>query len=119
MINVLQFWVLVAGLIAFVAKFFYPDFPLDEQQILAAVLFLLGLIGVTPQARLAMRSSALGLGDLLKSLAFWTMVVGLAEFVIHYYLPDFPLDQANLLAIVIFVLQQFGINPELRARGLK
>lgn len=114
MINTLQFWVLVAGLVAFVAKFFYPAFPFDEQQILAALLFLLGLIGVVPQARL----KAVGFNDLLHSIAFWTMLVGLAEFVIHYYLPDFPLNQANLLAIVVFVLQQFGINPELRQRGV-
>ena len=114
MINTLQFWTLVAGLVAFVARFFYPAFPFDEQQILAALLFVLGLIGIVPQIR--MRSAVPF--NLLKSLAFWVLVVGLVEFVVHYYLPDFPLGQANLLALVVFVLNQLGINPELRRHGI-
>jgi len=118
MLNSLAFWVLVAGLVAFVVKFFVPAFPFDAEQILAMLLFVLGLLGFYPQARLAFTSNMLTVVDLFKSLAFWVMVVGIVEFVVHYYWPDFPLDQANLLALVLFVLYQFGIVPELRGLGL-
>lgn len=118
MVNSLQFWTLVAGLLAFVARFFYPDFPMDESQILAAVLFVLGLIGITPQVKASLTVKSVTFGDLLKSKAFWTLVSGLVAFVVHYYAPDFPLDQAAVLALIVFVLNAVGINPELRNRGL-
>ena len=63
----LTFWTLVAGLLAFVAKFFLPTFPLDAVQILAAVLFLLGLFGVTP----AFRAQGAMTAGIASSLAFW------------------------------------------------
>lgn len=110
----LTFWTLIAGLLAFIAKFFYPAFPLDATGILAIVLFLLGLFGVVPSER-----GALPAGSILTSLAFWEMVVGLIAFVVHQLLPNFPLDTVALLGIVLFILGLFGINPELRARGLK
>jgi len=114
MLNSLQFWTLVAGLVAFVAKFFYPNFPVDETQILAALLFLLGLIGVVPQ----LRTRAVTGYNLLTSKAFWTLVAGLVSFVVHYYFPTFPLDQAVLLSVIFFVLSAFGVNPELRKNNL-
>jgi len=117
MITSLQFWTLIAGLVAFVARFFFPNFPFDETQILAAVIFLLGLIGVTPQI-LAPKAMRVGFGDLLKSKAFWTLVAGIAGFVIHFYAPEFPFDQAAILALIVFVLDAIGINPELQRRGL-
>lgn len=109
----LTFWTLVAGLLAFVVKFFMPTFPLDATGILALVLFLLGLFGVVPAVR-----SAIGAGSILTSLAFWEMVVGLIAFVVHQFMPSFPLDTAALLGIILFILGLFGIKPELRARGL-
>ena len=117
MVNSLQFWTLVAGVAAFVVRFFYPNFPMDEAQILAAVLFVLGLIGITPQLT-ARKVLGLTVGDLLKSKAFWTLVAGLVAFVVHYYAPDFPLDEAAVLALIVFVLNAVGINPELRKNGL-
>lgn len=113
MVNQLQFWVLVAGLISFVARYFYPDFPLDEAQILAAALFFLGLIGVYPQYR-----GAVGAVSILKSLAFWTLIAGLIGFILRYFYPDFPYSDAVILAVIVWVLGQIGIVPELRARGV-
>ena len=113
----LQFWVLLAGLLAFVARFFFPAFPLDEAQILAAALFLLGLLGVTPSVQRAFSNRSVTGLDLFHSKAFWTLLAGLVSFVIHYFAPEFPLDQAALLGIIIFVLGQFGIIPELWERG--
>jgi len=54
----------------------------------------------------------------LKSLKFWTIFVGLVLFVIQAYVPAFPFDADTILALVVFVLGLFGIQPELRARGL-
>lgn len=114
----LTFWTLVTGLAAFVARFYFPSFPLDEVQILAAVLFLLGLIGVTPTLK---ASGLLGLAaaDVVHSLAFWQLVAGLAAFVLHFYAPSFPFDETVVLGAILFVLGLFGVTPELRLRGLR
>jgi hypothetical protein len=117
MISNLQFITLVAGFLAYVATFFYPNFPLDEEQILAGVLFLLGLIGVTPTIR-AINNPAVTdytIADLFKSFAFWTLVAGILGFVIRYYKPDFPYTDAVILSVIVFLLNQFGIKPEARS----
>jgi uncharacterized membrane protein len=118
MIQKLQFWTLVVALATYVAKYFYPDLPLAEADILAGVLFLLGLIGVVPTVR-GIRKSKYGatIGDLFKSLAFWTLVAGLIGFVVHFYAPEFPYSNAVILAVIIWVLNQIGINPQLRIMG--
>jgi hypothetical protein len=46
------------------------------------------------------------------------MVAGLLAFVAKAYAPNFPLDEAGILAVILFVLGFFNIYPELRARGL-
>jgi len=53
-----------------------------------------------------------------KSLRFWTLFVGLIFYVIKNYIPSFPLDEVQILGIVVFILALFGIVPELRARGV-
>lgn len=45
------FLTLVAGLLAFVAKYFYPDFPFSEVEILAAIIFVLNLFKIKPELR--------------------------------------------------------------------
>jgi hypothetical protein len=114
----LTFWTLVAGLLAFVAKFFFPAFPLDAAGILAAILFVLGLIGVVPAFR-AMGVRGAVAGGIINSLAFWQLVAGLIFFILRFFAPSFPFDQGIILAFIVFVLGWFGVTPELRARGLK
>lgn len=110
----LQFWTLLAGLLAFVARYYFPAFPFDEVSILSAVLFILGLIGVVPQLRMR---GALN-GDIVHSLAFWQLVAGIVAFVFHFFAPAFPFDQVTILAGIVFILGLFGVTPELRLRGL-
>lgn len=113
----LTFWTLLVGVIAFVLRWYYPDFPLDEISILALVLFALGLIGITPTLR-ARGASALTSPPVINSLAFWQLVAGFVAFVIHFFAPDFPFDNEIILGVILFVLGYVGITPELRARGL-
>ena len=110
----MTFWVLVAGLAAFILRWYFPTFPFDETTILAAILFALGLIGVVPRLR---ARGALTTG-IVNSLAFWQLVAGLAAFVLHFWAPSFPFDQVTIGAFLLFVLGWVGIKPELRARGL-
>ena len=112
----LTFWTLVAGLLAFAARFYFPAFPLDEVSILAAILFVLGLIGVVPTLR---AQGMAAFPPIFNSLAFWQMVAGLVAFVVHFFAPDFPFDDVAIMAVILFVLSYFGITPELRARGLR
>jgi phage shock protein PspC (stress-responsive transcriptional regulator) len=53
-----------------------------------------------------------------KSKIFWTLVAGVIAFVAKYYSPEFPFTEVEILAAIIFVLNLFKIEPELRARGL-
>lgn len=118
MIYKLQFWTLVAGLVAYVAKYFYPDLPITANDILSGVLFLLGLIGVIPTVQ-GIRKSKYGatISDLFKSLAFWTLVAGLLGFVVRYYASNFPYSDAVILSVIIFLLNRVGINPQLLIMG--
>ena len=113
-VNSLTFWTLLVGVIAFVIRWYFPTFPLDEVTILSVVLFLLGLIGVAPQIRARGALTT----NIVNSLPFWQLLAGLAAFVIHFFAPTFPFDQIAILAFILFVLGYFGIHPELRARGL-
>jgi len=54
----------------------------------------------------------------LQSRVFWAMVAALLAYVAKLLIPSFPLDEAQILGIVLFVLGLFNIYPELRSRGL-
>lgn len=45
------FWTLIAGVIGFVAKFYSPEFPFSEVEILALVIFVLNMFKVVPELR--------------------------------------------------------------------
>jgi len=111
----LNFWTLLVGLIMFVVQFFVPTFPLSQADILALVLFALGLIGVVPTFRLAGFRGAIA-GGIVNVLAFWQLVAGLVFFVISYYAPTFPFSTETILGVILFVLQFFQIKPELLSR---
>lgn len=114
----LNFWTLAVGLIAFVIRFYQPGFPLSEVNILALVLFALGLIGVVPAFRVKGFRAAMA-GGIAASLAFWQLVAGFVIFVITYFAPSFPFTTETLLGVILFVLSFFGIKPELQAKGFK
>jgi len=113
----LQFWTLLAGLAAFVGKFYFAELPLDAVSILALLLFVLGLIGVTPQLRARGIRTSFSTTTIYNSLAFWQLVAGLMFFVLRYFAPDLPVDEPTILAVILFILAALGIVPELRARG--
>jgi hypothetical protein len=117
----LVFITMLVGLVFFVLKFFLPTFPLDQTQILALVLFLMGLFGIVPEARVR---TAMGVTAwdsfkaLISSMSFWTLVAGVLAFALHYYAPTFPISESAILAMIVYILGFFQINPELKARGL-
>jgi uncharacterized membrane protein YdcZ (DUF606 family) len=43
------FWTLVAGLIGFVVRYYFPTFPLDDLTILGLIVFALGMFNITPE----------------------------------------------------------------------
>ncbi len=113
----LQIVTVVAGLIVLVVKQFWPEFPFSNEQVVAAIVALLGLFGVIVQLRARIRG-ILGAGEWWKSKALWIAVAGIANIVLLSYVPDFPVAQFDLAALLFWVLAQFGINPELRAQRL-
>jgi hypothetical protein len=114
----LTFWTLLVGLVMFAVQFYIPTFPLNTVQILALVLFFLGLIGVVPTLLARGFRGALA-GGIVSVLAFWQLVAGFVLFVITYFSPAFPFDTNIILGVILYILSWFGITPEFRARGLK
>ncbi len=112
----LTFWTLLVGLAAFVLTFYLPAFPLSEANILALVLFVLGLIGVVPTFRAYGFRGALAGGGIVNVLAFWQLIAGFVIFVITYFAPTFPFSTETVLGVILFVLSYFNIKPELRNR---
>jgi len=53
------------------------------------------------------------------SLAFWKALSLIVASLVIYFFPQYTLTAAMVEAVIYAVLQLFGINPELRARGLK
>lgn len=108
-----QIVIVIAGLIGAVLRQLFPGFPLSDDQIFMVVVFLLGLVGVVVQARF--RHSLTGADGWLHSKALWLAVAAVANIVLHSYLPNFPLLEADIAGLIFFVLAEFGVNPEVRA----
>lgn len=51
LVKSLKFWVLVAGLALFVIQAYVPSFPFSEDALLKFVLFVLGLLHITPELK--------------------------------------------------------------------
>ena len=113
----LTFWTLLVGLVMFALTYYVPTFPLSNQNVLALVLFVLGLIGVVPTFRAHGIRQAFA-GGIVNVLAFWQLVAGFVWFCISFFAPTFPIDTAGVLGVILFILAQAGIHPELRARGI-
>ena len=47
----IQFWTLIAGLLAFIAANYVPNFPLSKEVILQVVVYVLGLVGIVPELK--------------------------------------------------------------------
>ena len=52
------------------------------------------------------------------SLAFWEAVALVVATAVATF-TDYKLEAAVVLGVILAVLKLFGVNPELRARGLK
>ena len=46
------FWVMVVGLLLYIVKQYFPNFPISEEMLLDVVVFVLGLFGVVLESRL-------------------------------------------------------------------
>ncbi len=117
----LQIVTVVAGLIAFVAKILYPAFPLTTDQIVLIITTLLGLFGVVVQLRNQAKIRKLdsnGGNVVLNSKAFWLMVASIVSLVVTSYFPDFPIAQVDVGTVLLWLVTQVGLNPQLRAQGL-
>jgi hypothetical protein len=45
------FWTLIAGVLAFVVKNYFPSIEITDVQILAAIVIVLGSFNITPELR--------------------------------------------------------------------
>jgi hypothetical protein len=113
----LKFWTLLVGLVLFAVKWYFPTFPLTFEQLLAAVLFFLGLVDIVPTLR-AQGLRALATSPIVNSLAFWQLVAGLVAFILTTFAPNIGISPEIVLGVILFVLGLFQVHPELRARGL-
>lgn len=57
--------------------------------------------------------------NILKSMTFWVLAVGVAFYAIRFYFPAFPLTEAQILSLVLFLLGLIGVYPTLRDLGVR
>ncbi len=116
--SLLQILTALAAIIGMFLREQVPWFPFTDAQILAAMLFLLGLIGVVPQVwimlKYKLKRGLTGTEGWLKSKALWEMVAGIASIILLAYFPNLPITPAMILAFILFALNQAGINPEIK-----
>ena len=105
------FWTLFVGVVAFIIRWYFPTFPLDNAQILSLVLFLLGLIGIFPTLR-ARGFRALVTPPILNSLAFIELLAGLVAFIFNTVAPDAPISRDLVLGVLLSLLALIQIYPE-------
>jgi hypothetical protein len=55
---------------------------------------------------------------LFKSYQFYVLLAGLIVFIVKQYAPEFPLSEAEIVALFVFALGVLGIQVEGRSRGL-
>lgn len=55
---------------------------------------------------------------ILKSLNFWTLLVGLIVYVVTFFVPTFPFNQMEVLSAVLFVLGLINIHPTFKFASL-
>lgn len=113
MFNSRVFWMLVATVAYYLLHALFPLFPLDVTGIFNWLVFILSLFGVVVAFR-ALARRTISWHDVWTSLPFWTALVALAVFVLHYQFPTFPFGQAELMVFVLWLLDQFGIVPTFR-----
>jgi hypothetical protein len=51
---------------------------------------------------------------IFQSLNFLALLAGLLSFVVRFYLPSFPLDETQILSLILFALGLIGIVPMYR-----
>ena len=56
--------------------------------------------------------------NFVKSLEFWKAASLVIAAAVAYFWPESALTAAKVEALVFAVLSLFGVNPELRARGI-
>lgn len=111
--------VAVCAVLGAILRALVPGFPLTDDQIYLIAVALLGAIGVVVQLRYGLIRGLTGLDGLLRNKAFWLLIAGVLNIVIQQFLPNFPLVEADVAALIFYLLAQFGIIPEVRAKMLR
>lgn len=115
----LQIVVAIAAVLGAILRALIPGFPLTDEQIVMIAVALLGAIGVIVQLRYGLLRGLTGTDGWLRSKAFWLFIAGAANLVLQAYLPNFPLLEADIAALIFWALAEFGVNPEIRAKAMR
>jgi hypothetical protein len=90
-----RFWAALLALVFIVAKAINPGWPLNEEEVVAAVTALVGFIFAV---------SATGTPtvwkELFTSFRFWALVASLTFIFVRAFAPSFPISEQQILAII-------------------
>lgn len=51
LIKSLKFWILIVAVVLFIIQAYVPSFPFNEDTLLKAILFILGLFNIEPEIK--------------------------------------------------------------------
>jgi hypothetical protein len=91
-----RFWALIIALAFILLKAFVPVIPLNEDEVTAAVIALVGFI-----AAVSVNPAPTVWAELLKSGKFWALLASLVFIFVRAFAPAFPLSEAQVLAIIV------------------
>ncbi len=96
-----KFWAAGIGLLMIIVCAFLPGFPSIQQPLVdLAVLVSAYILGTAAEGQAPIAANA-ALSGLIHSRKFWAGLAGLVVILLRSALPDFPLEDEQLTAVII------------------
>ncbi len=124
MVSVLQsrkFWALIVVVVLLFVGAVFPDFPLIEDhltEVVALVAAYIVGVAIDPGKKPDFSQAGSKIVAVLKSRKFIATVAGLVVLVVRSLKPDFPIDDAQLTALILTLAAYvFGTGAEDYLKG--
>jgi hypothetical protein len=113
-----EFWAAFLAVLLLLFSAIFPNFPIDGEQLTAAVVLIIGyIVGTSIEGFPKGQVIVTNLKSLIGSRKFWSAIVGFGFVLLKSFKPDFPLTEDQILQVVL-VLVSYIIGVGLTDRSL-
>ena len=96
-----KFWAAAVGLLVIIISALLPGFPAIEEPLTNVVVLVSAYILGTAAEGTGQVDAGIALKGLIRSRKFWAGLAGMAVILLRAALPDFPLEDDQLTAVII------------------